>query len=65
LQQKDLLMPEILKTPDILRRYRITKPTLRRWLRRGDFPAPMRVRNRSMWTAETVAAWETARAAHV
>ena len=59
-------MPDFLKTPDILRRYRISRPTLRRWLAAGTFPAPTkRVRNRSMWKAEKIDSWEAAPVAHV
>jgi predicted DNA-binding transcriptional regulator AlpA len=51
-------MTDILKVPDVLRRYRITKPTLRRWLRAGRFPAPFVVANRSMWRASDIEAFE-------
>jgi len=54
-------MPEVLKTPDILRRYRITKPTLRRWLRAGRFPAPFVVANRAMWRVGDIEQFELSR----
>ena len=54
-------MPDVLKTPDILRRYRITPPTLRRWLRAGRFPQPFVIANRSLWRSADIEAFELSR----
>jgi hypothetical protein len=46
--------------PEIRRRYKITPPTLRRWLKVGLFPKPdIRIANRDKWKASTIEDFES------
>jgi predicted site-specific integrase-resolvase len=54
-------MTEVLKTRDVLDRFRISRPTLRRWLKRGEFPPPFHALGRRMWRRDDVEAFERRR----
>ena len=52
-----------LRSPQVLRRYKITKMTLWRWLRGEKFPKPTYIGGRRYWKAEALDAWDAAKAA--
>lgn len=54
-------MTTFLKFPEVCERYRVTPMTLRRWVNAGEFPAPVRIRNRSYFDANAIADFETRR----
>jgi predicted DNA-binding transcriptional regulator AlpA len=53
-----------LSLPDLLRRYDITRPTLKRWIDGGHFPPHgVKIRNRRRWLLSAVEDFERRRAA--
>ena len=49
---------EILRTQNVLAIVKISRTTLWRWVRSGDFPAPLRLGKRAVgWSRQSVEAW--------
>ncbi len=48
--------------PEIRRRFQISPPTLRRWIRRGAFPSPdLHIARRDKWLLSTITSFEAGR----
>lgn len=42
---------------DIVERYRVSRTSLYRWIRHGQFPRQRKMGRRSFWSAAEVSAW--------
>lgn len=57
----DLLGPpspaKMLRVKDVLARFSISRPTLQRLIKKGDFPKPTRFGVRPAWPEDEIDAW--------
>lgn len=51
-------MQVLFTVKDICARYTLTKQTIRRLIKEGKFPAPLRVGRSLRWTADAIAEFE-------
>ena len=49
---------EFLRVKDVMSRYRVSRFTIRDWVRRGLFPAGLKIGRARRWPLSTLRAWE-------
>ncbi len=54
---------ELLRRAEVLDRYRISPPTLGRWLRSRGFPSPVKIVRTPLWRRADLERWEQSRIA--
>jgi predicted DNA-binding transcriptional regulator AlpA len=60
--QRFFRVRELASTPEHSGRYPISRATLWRWVKRGEFPSPVRLsRGVTAWPVDIIEAWESQR----
>jgi predicted DNA-binding transcriptional regulator AlpA len=61
LSRDEATLPRLLNKKQVLALVPVTFPTLWKWIRRGEFPAPRTIGNRPMWLETEILDWITSR----
>ena len=50
----------LIRLPEVTKKIGLCRATVYQMIKKGQFPAPIKVRNASLWTEDEVDAWVTA-----
>jgi predicted DNA-binding transcriptional regulator AlpA len=50
-------LPQLFHLSQVARSCNVCDRTLKEWVKKGEFPPPIRIRGRLYWTQEVVQAW--------
>lgn len=53
---------DLLPADEVLRRIPVSQSTFQRWIKSGEFPAPIQMARRNFWPRQVVNAWLASKA---